>query len=192
MGGSMDTKRILTILFAVAAVALPLSAGELEGVEFSDEISVDGKTLVLNGMGVRKKFGFKIYVAGLYLEKRSGDAEAILASGQTTRVVMHFLYKKVSAKKLTGAWDDGFENNLSEEEAGKHEAGLTELNGWMEEVVRGDTMTFTSAPGGGLAVSVKGQSKGVIAGDEFARAFWSVFLGPEPPTDALKEGLLGS
>jgi len=62
----------------------------------------------------------------------------------------------------------------------------------METLVKGDEMTFTSRPGQGLEVHVKGALKGVIEGDDFSRAFWAIFVGDNPPTASLKSGLLGN
>jgi len=46
-------------------------AGELAGVTFPDQISVDSRTLLLNGMGLREATILKVdvYVAALYLER---------------------------------------------------------------------------------------------------------------------------
>jgi hypothetical protein len=174
----------LAILFAVPALA-----GELGGVTMPDEVTVAGKTLVLNGMGLREKFVFDVYVAGLYLEQKTSDPAAILSSDGIVRIHMHFVYKKVSAAKMVEAWNDGFRGNAGDKMASLSE-GLDQLNGWMEPLVRGDSMIFTSTPEG-LRVEVKGQLRGVVPGADFSRAFWSVFLGPKPPTAPLKTGLLG-
>jgi hypothetical protein len=40
-------------------------------------------------------------------------------------------------------------------------------------------------------VSVNGAVKGTITGDDFSRAFISIWLGNEPPNPELKAGLLG-
>ena len=40
------------------------------------------RTLKLNGLGLRKKAVFKVYVGGLYLESPSKNAGAILGSDQ--------------------------------------------------------------------------------------------------------------
>src|SRR3954469_4057527 len=47
-------------------------------------IVLDGKKLCLNGMGVREAtvFNVDVYVAGLYLEHRGGEGEAIARSAQ--------------------------------------------------------------------------------------------------------------
>lgn len=174
----------LAILFAVPALA-----GELGGVTMPDEVTFVDKSLLLNGMGSREKFVFDVYVAGLYLEQKTSDPAAILSSDVTVRLHMHFVYKKVSAAKMIAAWNEGFNANAGDKMASLGE-GLEQLNGWMEELVRGDSMIFTSTPEG-LQVEVKGQLRGVVPGADFSRAFWSVFLGPKPPTASLKKGLLG-
>ena len=85
-------------LFVLAAAALaavvparPAAAKELAGVTMPDTLTVAGKTLKLNGMGLRKKMGFKVYVGGLYLEAPSSDAKAILAADAPKALKMHFL-----------------------------------------------------------------------------------------------------
>jgi hypothetical protein len=155
-------RRTLVVVLA-AVVCLPVAAAELAGVTLPDNVLVGNQELLLNGIGLREKMMFDVYVAGLYLEEPASDASQILDSKQIKRLDMHFVYKKVSAKKLAKAWT---------------------------EVVKGDTMVFTSVPGQGLQVEVKGQAKGVVDDEAFVRAFWAVFLGPKPPTSKLKEGLL--
>lgn len=174
-------------LFAITLSA----AGELSGVEMPDTATVEGKELMLNGMGLREKMWIDVYVAGLYLESKSGDAQQILDSDQAKHIRMHFLYKKVAAKKLVGAWNDGIKNNAADamEEL---KPGLDQLNSWMVDLVKGDEMSFTATPGKGLTVEVKGENKGVIEDPAFSKAFWAIFIGQKPPTDALKKGLLGS
>jgi len=61
----------------------------------------------------------------------------------------------------------------------------------MEDVSEGDEIVLTEIPGKGVEVQVKGKVKGVIPGRAFARALWSIWLGPNPPNEELKEGLLG-
>ena len=60
-----------------AAVAV-----QLEGATLADTLKAGDKTLKLNGLDVRKKAVFKVYVGGLYLESPSKDAGVILASDQ--------------------------------------------------------------------------------------------------------------
>jgi hypothetical protein len=182
--------RLTVIATCVFLSAGLVGAAELSGVTMPDRVSAGGQELVLNGMGLRTKFVFKVYVAGLYLESASGDAEQILASQQVKRIEMHFLYKKVSQNKIAGGWEEGLKANSGDRFDAYREA-LDRLNGWMEEMVAGDTMIFTAVPGAGLEVIVKDRVKGVIEDEAFARDFWSIWLGPKPPNAGLKTGLLG-
>ena len=45
---------------------------EKNGVQMPDEVTVDSQKLVLNGMGMRKKWLISVYMAGLYLKKNQG------------------------------------------------------------------------------------------------------------------------
>ena len=65
-------KRTICLLLTMLLFGPLVSAREIAGVTIPDtaQLSPDGTTLVLNGAGVRRKFFFKIYVAGLYLPSR--------------------------------------------------------------------------------------------------------------------------
>ena len=71
---------LVVIAVVVLAAAVDLRAATLAGVTLPDSTQVAGKTLVLNGVGLRTKFVVKVYVAGLYLEQKSSDPNAILKS----------------------------------------------------------------------------------------------------------------
>jgi hypothetical protein len=186
--------RKLIVVVACLLLAAPLVAGTLYDVTMPDQVEVDGQSLVLNGMGLRiKKIAFikiKVYVAGLYLPAKSSDADAILAADEPKRVVMHFLYKEVGRDKLVEAWNEGFEKNAETEMHGLEER-LAKFNDMWMDMKSGDEAVLTYLPDKGTAVEIKGETKGVIPGFDFARALFSVWLGPEPPNKELKEGLLG-
>lgn len=65
------------------------------------------------------------------------------------------------------------------------------LKSWMADMKTGERLTFTHKPGGGDQVEIGESAKGMIEGDEFARAFLSIWLGTHPPNAGLKAGLLG-
>lgn len=173
-------------------LALPVaSAGELAGVELPDQVNVGGKTLQLNGMGVRKKLVIKVYVAGLYLESPSSDPAAIVGSDSIKRVVMHFATNKATKKRMDEAWQEGFEANSSEAYASLADRVAT-FTGFFGDMKDGDEIVLTVTPGAGTAIDLNGVSKGTIAGDDFGEALLKVWLGDHPPSEDLKEGLLGS
>ena len=186
--------KIKWVPIAAGAILLVGIAGaaELAGVSMPDQQTVDGQLLTLNGLGLREASFLKVdvYVGGLYLEEGSTDPKQILSSEQVKRIDMHFIYKKVDRKKITKAWVDVLKAN-AETDFDALRDSLERLNSWMEEMVKGDSMSFTSRPGAGLEVVVKNEVKGVIDDEKFSREFWTIFLGPEPPNEGLKQGMLG-
>lgn len=170
--------------------ASPASADQCADVRMPNRVSVAGTPLVLNGMGVREAtvFNVNVYVAGLYLENRSRDAHRIIDAEQKKRLVLQ-LVRDVSRDEMVEALTDGFRRNASD--YGALRARVQRFARWMPELEEGDTLTFTYVPGQGLSVNVKGRNRGTIEGDDFARAFFAIFVGDRPPNAGLRRGLIG-
>ena len=162
----------------------------LEGVTIPSRIEVMERPLVLNGIALRKKAVFKVYVAGLYLPAKSANADAILDADAPRCLVMQFL-RSVSSGKLCDAWDEDLEANTPNASAGLKDEYKT-LCEWMEDVGSGEQVTFTYTPGGGTTVRVKNKTKGILLGKDFADALFRSWIGPHPgPGPDFKRALLG-
>ncbi len=175
-------------LFVAASVA-NLRAASLAGVTLPDTAQAGNTTLVLNGLGLRKKAVFKVYVAGLYLEQKSSDAGAIINANGPRRIVMHFV-RGVSKSQLADAFDESFKNN-SPDASKTVKPDIDRFLGALEPVKEGDQMVLTYLPGAGTTVAINGKEKLAIATPAFAPVLFSVWLGPKPPNADLKKGLLG-
>src|SRR3954454_5714398 len=105
----MTHKIILICALAVGITASSASAAEISGVKLPDQVTVGGKTLKLNGLGLRQAtfIKFNVYAAGLYLENPSHDGDAIANSDQTKSIQMVFM-RDVSAKQMSDAFQEGF------------------------------------------------------------------------------------
>lgn len=186
------TKRILVSAIAAAALAAGAVNGkECKGVSFPDQAQIEGGSLTLNGLGLRQATFLKVnvYVAALYVTKTSSDPKALLGAGTPTELVLHFV-RDVGASDLTKGWDEGFANNSGNELPALKDR-IAMLNGWMADVKSGQRLTFVIKPGGGVQVDVNGTVKGTIKGDDFAKAFLSIWLGAKPPNPEIKAGMLG-
>jgi Chalcone isomerase-like len=170
------------------ATALP--AGEASGVKMPDTITVDGKTLRLNGLGLRKKMVFKVYVAALYVENPSKDAAALLSSSEIKSMHLHIL-RNLKGSAVTEAIAEGFERN-SKDQMPKLKARLEKFGAMIPDVAEGDEIALTWLPDKGTSVTVRGTDRGTIEGRDFADALFAVWLGPNPVQDDLKKALLGS
>lgn len=95
------------VLFMIVFTQI-LFAKEYKGVEFADSISLDGQKLLLNGTGARKFWEIiDVYLIALYLDKKSHDANEILASKAPKKLMMHFV-RHVDKSKLQEALKEGF------------------------------------------------------------------------------------
>jgi len=182
----------LTLLAAVLAVpTAPVFAGSLSGVNLPDKVDVKGQSLVLNGLGLRKRFVVKVYVGGLYLPQKNKDAQKILGGDTPHRMVMHFLYG-VSKDQMCDAFNEGLEANTPK--AGPEvKKGFATLCGWMEAIDKGKELVLTYVPGEGTHVEVNGKSKGTIPGAATGDAVLATWIGPKPgPGGDFKNGVLGN
>jgi Chalcone isomerase-like len=179
----------LAVLLLVSASTFSLNAASLAGVTLPDTAQVGGKTLVLNGMGIRTKAIFKIYVGGLYLEQKSSDANAIIKADAPKQIVMKFVHV-ASKSQMTDAFNEGFSDNAPEATK-TMKAQINQLVGGLDAVKIGDTMVFTYIPGTGSSMAINGQNKVTIADPAFGPVLFSVWLGPKPPNADLKKGMLG-
>jgi hypothetical protein len=173
---------------AVSALGTVAVAAELSGVTLPDTLKVGEKTLKLNGLGLRKKAVFKVYVGGLYLESPSKDAGAILMADQGKALRMHFL-RDLTKAQLVEAFQEGFEENVKDRAPQK--AAFDRMLALVPDVKEGSTLTFTYLPGKGTTLSAGSKELGVFEGKGFADAVFAIWLGPKPPSEDLKKGMLG-
>jgi len=185
-------RRTLLLSCVMAVLGVGVAHGrECKGINFPEQALAEGSNLTLNGLGLRQATMFKVnvYVAALYVAKPSSDPTAILGSGAPSELILHFV-RNVGADDLRKAWDEGFAKNAKEQLPALRER-ITTLNGWMVDVKAGQRLTFIHKPGAGIQVDVAGTAKGTIKGDDFAKAFLSIWLGGDPPNPEMKRGLLG-
>lgn len=186
----LATNRIAAGMLAATMAFAPLAqARELAGVKMPDTLSVGGKTLVLNGLGLRKKAIFKVYVGGLYLEAASKDAPGIVAADSAKAIRLQFV-RTIGRDKLVEAFQEGFEAN-SREKMVTQKANISRFLAYTSDVKDGDAWTFAYTPGKGTVVTHGEKEVGTVEGKDFADALFSIWLGAKPPSEDLKKGMLG-
>jgi len=184
----MRTWLLVTLIVLLAAP--PVAAGELCGVEVEDTAVVDGKTLQLQGMGLRTKWKIKVYVGSLYLERPTSDADEVITSDQTKRVVMSML-RPLDAETIGKGVKKSFFANNSAERMAEIEEELDQLLGLFPSVNKGDQILLTYLPGQGTSVATPDEVRGTVEGKTFADAMFATWFGPKPATEGLKSGMLG-
>jgi hypothetical protein len=186
-------KRWLSLLALVALTvgfAANATAAECEGVEYPSSITVDGKKLVLNGMGIREATFMEVdvYVAALYVPKKSSSPEKLVDPSTPKRLILHFV-RDVDKSDIVDAYKASFEK-APEATQKKLKSEFAKLLSWMSSIKEGQRQVFTYIPGKGTEVKTKGKVHGVLKGEEFVKFFLNIWLA-DPPNEGLKTGLLG-
>lgn len=170
---------LLTLNFASAAVK--------DGINFADKVIVEGKELVLNGIGIRKAtfLKVKVYYGGLYLEQKTQKAETFLTTPAPKQIIMNFVHD-VEAKKLRNGFNDGLEAANKNHKA--FTASMEKFNALLEDVIKGDKITINFLVDG-VEVIVKNKNKEKIKDADFSKALLNIWF-INPGDEGLRDGLL--
>ena len=165
---------------------------EILGVKYPTELSVDGKTLQLNGLGYRKAFVFvKVYTVGLYLEQPTHDPQQIIESEQIKRMVTTYLTNRATADKLRNGFIEMMQKCNPPEVFERQKKNVELYASWLDkDMAPGLTSESTYVPGKGLTLVYQGQPKGTIPDKEFAQMYYRCNVGPTAEK-TVREGLLG-
>lgn len=146
-------------------------------------------TLSLTGLGVRKKFVFKVYGIAHYMEspEMAGSKEdafqAVLTDGKAKQITMDFA-RDVDANSIQNAYRDGFKKNSTDEEMQEIQSLVDEFLGYFNtEVKKDEQYILRWLPGGTVLAIVKGDEKPAITNATFARVLWTIWLGKDSIVD---------
>lgn len=176
------TIMILSFRYAARAV-------ELDGVQVPATIQVGGKTLQLNGYGIRTYsiLGIHIYAVSLYLEHLSTDPNEIIQSPETKLLSVRFEHA-ISAEQAQNAWRTGLADNcVAPCQLDPHD--VEEFLSRVPAMSSGEYFYLVFSENG-ATISANGQQIGVISRRQFANAVLATFLGPHPASPPLRQELL--
>lgn len=168
------------------------SAATLAGATLPDTYSVDGQPLALNGIGLRTLtiFAVRIYVAGLYLAQPSHDAAQILASPGPKVILLHFLHAGTKAQ-IERQYRDGERTNCGDGGcATSDQADFERLVAAAPAVKPGDTSTYIFTAQG-TKVLANDHLIDSFSNPDLARRLLGGFIGARPPSQSLRNHLLG-
>jgi hypothetical protein len=193
-------KLLRTLLLAAASSLAFMASGAMaqavtvSGVKFDETIDVRGTKLVLNGAGVRYKGPFKVYAAGLYMTKKAGTTDEVLAVPGPKRMSITML-REIDSGELGKLFSRGMEDNMEKAAFSKLIPGVMRMSQLFSEckkLMPGDTFTIDWVPNTGTLIGVKCTSNSdPYKEPEFYNALLRIWLGPNPADWKLKDALLG-
>lgn len=191
-GESMRPPLKLINLLLLSMFSFSAAAAELHGVQMPGVVTVDGRPLKLNGLGVRSKtfLKIKVYVAGLYLESASNNPEQIIAADSIRRMEMQMTHN-APKDKLLDELLEGFKRNSKDRMPGLMERFKVFTDG-IPDLKEGQELWITYVPGQGTSIRGTGGRQVTVPGKDFADAIFLAWLGRNPLDDDLKKHLLGT
>ncbi|MFH1532089.1 MAG: chalcone isomerase family protein [Pseudomonadota bacterium] len=191
------------ILFVILVLtALPAEAGAVEkvkepatGIEF--DATLDGGYQLL-GLGVRKKFAFKVYATALYvkvpdavepLKAAKSPFGPIIRGTFPRKMVMHFTLA-VSGAKAKETFRKNFDRVMAPEKMAKcledRQRYLEAMGG---DIEKGQRYVMDYAEGR-IQVSLAGRRVYETANPAMIEGIFSIWYGPEPLDEKLKQDLV--
>ncbi|CAN7627527.1 chalcone isomerase family protein [Acidovorax sp. LjRoot117] len=163
-------------------------------VKYAETATVSGSTLQLNGAGVRYKAVFKVYTAGLYLEKKAQSPQEVAALKGPKRVSITML-REIDSTELGKLFSRGMEDNMDKAAFSKLIPGVLRMSQIFSEHKKlraGDQFMIDWIPGTGTVITVKGEPQGEpFKEPEFFNALMGIWLGNAPADWKLKDAMLG-
>ena len=138
------------------------------------------KGMQLQGQGRMTFWGFDIYDARLYV----GDQRGLTGFA----LDLNYL-RSLKGSDITKRTIDEMQR-LGVGEADRSTWGK-KLDGIFPDVVSGSSLTAIHVPGRGTVFLYNGKPAGEIAGDDFAKAFFSIWLDPKTAAPKLRTALIG-
>ena len=183
---------LLLILFCSAEAAF---SAEIGGVTLPDTMKAGDADLVLNGCGLRTKFGFKVYAVGVYVKEKSTDSQKMIDADEPMILHMHYR-RSAPQKKVSSVFYDSFASvlNIPEQDNydettdyGPQKKNIVDFINAVTKVkvMKNDKYTYIYMPGKGTEIyMVNKDGKSLlltIPGIGFKKALYAIWLADGAP-----------
>lgn len=189
-------KKILLLLTLLLSLQFSTVSAQTQidvnGVTVPRKIEYQGKSLQLNGAGGRSKMWLEVYVQALYLSQLSQDPQFIIDSDTEMAIRIEITSSMVSSNKLTKAMNTGFEKSagaILDQLRPRIETFKTYLS---DAITEKDVFLLAYNPLDQSIYVYKNETlKGKVAGFDFKKALFGIWLSDKPVDETLKKNLLG-
>lgn len=179
---------LIALLLALPAAATVESGVEFDEVAFLSTPSREPVSLELCSTGLlRYKRIFRGYAAALYREDCSASAADLAAA--PLRLELSYFWS-IGGERFGEAAEKLLRRNLDPAAFAAIEARMRRLHAAYRSVSPGDRYALTWKPGVGTELALNGRALVSIAGEDFARAYFDLWLGEEPMDEKLRNALL--
>ena len=163
-------------------------------VKYEPTQALGDSSVQLNGAGVRYKAVFKVYTAGLYLEKKASTPQEVASQRGPKRLSITML-REIDSTELGKLFSRGMEDNMDRAAFSRIVPGVLRMSQIFSDhkkLQAGDQFMIDWIPGTGTVITVKGKVQGEpFKEPEIFNALLGIWLGNLPADFKLKDALLG-
>jgi len=177
-------------LLAFVLLFSAFSANALSGIP--PKFTIGNVPLVLNGQGTRTKFIISVYNAGLFLKKKSNNANQIINANEPMVIRLKVVSGFATAEKMKAALKEGFHKSTGGKTAPIKAQIAQLLNAaFGQKTNKGDVFDLVYTPANGSQVLKNNKTLTTIKGLPFKQALFGIWLSNNPAQASLKNELLG-
>lgn len=186
-------KKLVLICLCAFSIHASQAQTVVGDISFTPTMKAGDATLVYNGAGIREKLFIDVYVAGLYLTAKKKDADAIIKANEPMAVNLHIVSGLVTSDKMIEAVKEGFKKSTG----GNTSAIQAKIDKFVavfkkEPIVKGNVFDLVYTPAAGVQIYKGGKLQETIQGLDFKSALYGIWLGKDPVSEDLKNGMLGN
>ena len=156
--------------------------------KFPVENNLSSTGMYLLGTALKKFLTFRVVTVDLYVEQGYGADDVLSDIPKRLEVNYHV---NIPKHELDRATTKGIAKNYSPDQMEALMPQIDQINSYYPDIKSGDQIAITYVPGVGSQVQLNGELKGVVPGSNFAKAFFSIWLGENPVDKNAKLKLLG-
>jgi len=190
----LHIKTALTLILLVACAAI--APGDVEVQEdgslclasvcFPPKVEIGDSQVPVRNIAKLTYWGFSLHTSALYLPDHVANVPSSLGN-EPMRFVLHY-HRSFTREQI----NEATESNI----AANPDANLEKLRPELDkaylihqDVEEGDEYSLTFVPKVGTTFFLNGKQTGFIAGDEFARAYFGIWLGNKPVSESFRDDL---
>lgn len=177
---------VVSILFMLL-ISFNVSAAEIVGVNFNETYKDQGVSMTLKGTGLKTVVFFKAFAAGYYRNDEENQEDL----GEFAKRIEVEYFVKIPGEKLNNFTIDTMKDNVTKEDFNALANEVDLMGEYFVDLKPGDRFSLTYIPGVGTEFAHNNEVTGIIKGNDFAKALFSVWLGDKPFDKDLRNKILG-
>lgn len=179
----------LILVMSLISLTTTLRSAEIDGVVFKDKLPVSSYILPLRGYAVLNyMLVIKAYAGAFYI---GSGIPADMALSETPKILELYYFHKISADDFKKSTIAMIKKNTKPDEYIRISADLEKFNSFYKNISPGDRYRAEYYPGSGITLYLNSKPLGTINNSEFAKAFFSIWIGSNPIDKKFRDILLG-